>query len=75
MYTALALPWNADLLGDQRLGGLIALVIGEIAVTGAIVSRLVRWWKLEEPLFGDEELVLRRPDLPKPQAVGDHEER
>jgi putative copper resistance protein D len=75
MYTALALPWNADLLGDQRLGGLIALVIGEIAVTGAIVSLLVRWWKLEEPLFGDEGLVLRRPDLPKPQAVGDHEER
>jgi putative copper resistance protein D len=76
MYSALGLPWNTDLLADQRLGGLIALIISEIAVTGAIVSLLVRWWRLEEPLFGEEgALPLRRPDVTKPKAVRDHEER
>jgi len=75
MYAALRLSWVHDLAADQRLGGLVALIVGEVAVTGAIVSLLVRWWRLDEPLFpASGGVPLRRPDPAQPQAVGDHEQ-
>ncbi|WP_162834303.1 cytochrome c oxidase assembly protein [Amycolatopsis circi] len=43
MYQALALPWVPDLAADQRAGGLIALVIGEVALAVVLASLLVRW--------------------------------
>lgn len=43
MYQALALPWVHDLAADQRAGGLIALVLNEIALAVVLVALLVRW--------------------------------
>lgn len=43
MYQALALPWVPDLAADQRAGGLIALVLGEVALAVVLAALLVRW--------------------------------
>jgi cytochrome c oxidase assembly factor CtaG/putative copper export protein len=42
-YRTLGLPWAADLLGDQFLGGIVSLVTGEVALLVAQVVVLVRW--------------------------------
>jgi cytochrome c oxidase assembly factor CtaG len=42
MYSALLL-WPHSLLKDQRLGGVIALVIGDATLFAALVVLLVRW--------------------------------
>lgn len=42
-YRSLHLPWHTDLLGDQRLGGSIAVVAGEVALVVVLVVVLVRW--------------------------------
>ncbi|MGH3438915.1 MAG: cytochrome c oxidase assembly protein [Sciscionella sp.] len=43
MYAALALPWVHSLLADQRLGGEIALLLGESALFVAMAALLLRW--------------------------------
>jgi putative copper resistance protein D len=42
-YSSLHLPWVVDLRGDQWLGGVIALAVGETALLGALVVLLARW--------------------------------
>ncbi|WP_461142918.1 cytochrome c oxidase assembly protein [Salinifilum aidingensis] len=48
MYEALALPWVPDLLADQRLGGILALVIGELVLFGMLAALLARWSRTDE---------------------------
>ena len=43
MFDALHLPWVGDLLGDQWVGGVLALVIGEVALLVALAAVLARW--------------------------------
>lgn len=43
MYSALALPWAHNLAVDQRLGGVIALAIGEVSYLFALVVLVTRW--------------------------------
>jgi putative copper resistance protein D len=42
-YQALDLPWVSSLASDQHAAGLIALVVGEIALLGALAALLPRW--------------------------------
>ncbi|TNC20202.1 cytochrome c oxidase assembly protein [Amycolatopsis alkalitolerans] len=52
MYSALALPWVPDLHADQRLAGLLALVVGELTllvVLGALIGRWARVDADDEP--------------------------
>lgn len=59
MYQALALPWVPDLLADQRLGGVLALVIGEVSLLVAVVVLLARWWAVESDAdAADEQAML-----------------
>ncbi|MFC7549526.1 cytochrome c oxidase assembly protein [Plantactinospora sp. GCM10030261] len=74
LYTALDLPWVRDLAADQRLGGYLALAIGEACMLLMLVILVVRWGGMErrqidicEPAgFGDvvdDDLTrVRRPD-------------
>ena len=68
MYSSLHLPWIhgvPGLLADQRLGGLIALVIGEVGLFAAVVVLLVRWAAVDEdPLASGPDLSaqLRSPE-------------
>jgi putative copper resistance protein D len=43
MYQALALPWVPDLAADQRLAGLLALILGELALFVVLAALLARW--------------------------------
>lgn len=43
MYTALHLPWVPDLLADQWVGGVAALVVGEVALLVALAAVLAHW--------------------------------
>ena len=47
-YQALALPWAADLLADQRLGGGIAWAAGEVPLLLVLVALLVQWAKADD---------------------------
>jgi putative copper resistance protein D len=60
MYSALDLPWVANLLADQRIGGGIALAIGEGSLLLAMAALLLRWSRLE-PLGLDVTPELRAP--------------
>jgi putative copper resistance protein D len=42
-YRSLGLTWNADLLGDQRVGGGIAWAAGELPLLLVMVALLVQW--------------------------------
>ncbi|MGB3770410.1 MAG: cytochrome c oxidase assembly protein [Rhodococcus sp. (in: high G+C Gram-positive bacteria)] len=42
-FRGLSLPWNADLLQDQRLGGGIAWATGEIPLVLVMLALLVQW--------------------------------
>ncbi|MBF6123950.1 cytochrome c oxidase assembly protein [Nocardia brasiliensis] len=42
-YTNLQLPWNIDLLADQRMGGGIAWVSGEVPVLLVVGALLTQW--------------------------------
>ncbi|MDX8143244.1 cytochrome c oxidase assembly protein [Lentzea sp. BCCO 10_0061] len=42
-YRTLVLGWQVDLLADQRLAGVISLVVGELALVAAQVVLLVQW--------------------------------
>lgn len=48
MYQALALPWVPDLLADQRLGGILALVLGELVLFAMMAVLLARWTRLDD---------------------------
>jgi putative copper resistance protein D len=47
-YQRLALPWAADLLADQRLGGGIAWAAGELPLLIVLVALLVQWAKADD---------------------------
>ncbi|GLZ37775.1 copper resistance protein D [Actinokineospora sp. NBRC 105648] len=47
-YQGLALPWNTDLLADQRLGGGIAWASGEIPLLVVLIALLVQWSKADD---------------------------
>lgn len=47
-YQALGLPWTADLLADQRLGGGIAWAAGEVPLLLVLVALLVQWAKADD---------------------------
>ncbi|MGQ0576782.1 MAG: cytochrome c oxidase assembly protein [Pseudonocardia sp.] len=47
-YRALALPWVADPLRDQQLGGGLAWASGEIPLLLVVVALLVQWSRLDE---------------------------
>lgn len=47
-YRSLALPWNTDLLADQRLGGGIAWASGEIPLLVVLIALLVQWARADD---------------------------
>ena len=47
-YSALGLPWTADLLADQRLGGGIAWATGELPLLVVLVALLLQWSRADE---------------------------
>lgn len=47
-YQRLALPWTADLLSDQRLGGGIAWAAGELPLLVVLVALLVQWARADD---------------------------
>jgi cytochrome c oxidase assembly factor CtaG len=47
-YSGLALPWTADLLADQRLGGGIAWATGELPLLVVLVALLMQWSRADE---------------------------
>ncbi|WP_439659421.1 cytochrome c oxidase assembly protein [Lentzea sp. HUAS TT2] len=47
-YRTLALGWPVDLLTDQRLAGVISLVVGELALVSAQVVLLVQWQRHDQ---------------------------
>jgi putative copper resistance protein D len=47
-YNSLMLPWNPDLMSDQRLGGGIAWAAGEIPLVLVMLSLLVQWSRQDE---------------------------
>ncbi|MFC7450862.1 cytochrome c oxidase assembly protein [Rhodococcus daqingensis] len=47
-YRALGLDWNADLIGDQRLGGGIAWATGEIPLVLVMLALLVQWSRSDQ---------------------------
>lgn len=44
-FRTLALSWAPDLLADQRLGGVVSLVAGELALVAAQVILLIQWYR------------------------------
>jgi cytochrome c oxidase assembly factor CtaG/putative copper export protein len=47
-YQRLGLPWAADLLSDQRLGGGIAWAAGELPLLIVLVALLVQWARADD---------------------------
>lgn len=47
-YQRLGLPWAADLLADQRLGGGIAWAAGELPLLIVLVALLVQWARADD---------------------------
>jgi putative copper resistance protein D len=47
-YRRLGLPWTADLLSDQRLGGGIAWAAGELPLLIVLVALLVQWARADD---------------------------
>ncbi|HEX3782905.1 MAG TPA: cytochrome c oxidase assembly protein [Pseudonocardiaceae bacterium] len=48
MYSSLGLPWVHNLLADQRLAGILALILGEASLLVAVIALLVHWTGLDE---------------------------
>ena len=42
-YRSLQLPWNPDLLADQKLGGGIAWAAGEVPLVLVMLALLIQW--------------------------------
>lgn len=57
-YQSLALPWVRDLLGDQRVAGLVALVVSEVVLLAAVVVLLVRWSAVESAVDAEDERAM-----------------
>ncbi len=47
-YRGLALPWNADLFSDQKVGGSIAWSAGEIPLVLVMIALVVQWSRSDE---------------------------
>jgi putative copper resistance protein D len=47
-YNSLMLPWDPDLMSDQRLGGGIAWAAGEIPLVLVMLALLVQWTRLDQ---------------------------
>lgn len=47
-YRTLTLPWATDLLADQRLAGVVSLVLGELALLAAQAVLLVQWNRYDQ---------------------------
>jgi putative copper resistance protein D len=47
-YNSLMLPWNPDLMSDQRLGGGIAWAAGEIPLVLVMLALLVQWSRQDQ---------------------------
>ena len=47
-YRSLGLPWNSDLLADQRLGGSIAWATGEMPLVIVMLALLIQWSRSDE---------------------------
>ncbi|PPK69004.1 cytochrome c oxidase assembly protein [Actinokineospora auranticolor] len=47
-YQGLGLPWNTDLLADQRLGGGIAWASGEIPLLVVLIALLAQWSRADD---------------------------
>ncbi|MGH3757348.1 cytochrome c oxidase assembly protein [Actinophytocola sp.] len=47
-YQALGLPWAADLLGDQQLGGGIAWAAGELPLVIVLIALLIQWARADD---------------------------
>ncbi|SNS79143.1 cytochrome c oxidase assembly protein [Rhodococcoides kyotonense] len=47
-YRTLGLDWNADLLGDQKLGGGIAWATGEIPLVLVMLALLIQWSRSDD---------------------------
>jgi putative copper resistance protein D len=78
LYSALDLPWVPDLAADQRLGGYLALAIGEAIMLFALAVVVVRW-RPAEPDRDYQQLLdtlaRRRAEAAQPQTVGHDEQR
>lgn len=82
MYQALALPWVPDLAADQRIAGVLALVLGEVTLMVMLATLLAGWQRVDTAsgLGVYEDLARRLPgdrmraEPPQPQAVG-HDEQ
>lgn len=46
-YRSLQLPWDTDLLDDQRLGGSIAWAAGEIPLVVVLMALLIQWQRTD----------------------------
>ncbi|BBY76332.1 ABC transporter permease [Mycolicibacterium parafortuitum] len=47
-YRSLQLPWNTDLLADQRVGGGIAWAAGEVPLVVVLIALFVQWRRTDE---------------------------
>ncbi|MGB3369854.1 MAG: cytochrome c oxidase assembly protein [Rhodococcus sp. (in: high G+C Gram-positive bacteria)] len=47
-YRTLGLDWNADLMGDQKLGGGIAWATGEIPLVLVMLALLIQWSRSDD---------------------------
>ena len=47
-YRSLQLPWHTDLLGDQRLGGAIALAAGEVPLVVVLIALFIQWRRSDQ---------------------------
>jgi putative copper resistance protein D len=75
MYSALHLPWVSSLLAEQRVGGVVALTVGEISLFVAMAVLLRRWGRVDDDpeatgLATTADLV----EMSKSQAVGHHQQ-
>ena len=49
-YRTLDLPWSPDLLADQRLAGVVSLLVGELVLLTAQVVVLLQWRREDQRL-------------------------
>ncbi|ORB29718.1 cytochrome c oxidase assembly protein [Mycolicibacterium parafortuitum] len=47
-YCSLQLPWNTDLLADQRVGGGIAWAAGEVPLVVVLIALFVQWRRSDD---------------------------
>ncbi|WP_299573993.1 cytochrome c oxidase assembly protein [uncultured Williamsia sp.] len=47
-FRSLALPWNTDLLADQRTGGAIAWAAGEVPLVIVLIALFIQWTRHDQ---------------------------